>query len=165
MIWSISWPHVNCRNNYQAVGPGGLVNIMATANRFFRIGLYTGHSLQKFVLIGQEVLKTENANTFVDFSNHLAYKATNLLRNINCAFILSLLQSAFRSIDLNIIREAIQAVLSRLSDAEALCAPHITALEYLESDRDPAVLERQQPEMREAAQLLVDVFDEWQGQA
>ncbi|MCH7783332.1 hypothetical protein IID62_09735, partial [candidate division KSB1 bacterium] len=33
------------------------------------------------------------------------------------------------------------------------------ALDYLKSDRDPMIMERQQPEMREAIQLLVDAFD------
>ncbi|MEW5804052.1 MAG: hypothetical protein AB1847_18300 [bacterium] len=45
-----------------------------------------------------------------------------------------------------------------LSDAKALYAPYMIALEYLQSGRDPAVMERQQPEMREAIQLLVDAF-------
>jgi HEAT repeat protein len=71
-----------------------------------------------------------------------------------------LLRSAFRSANLEMVRDSIQIVMSRLSNAEALCAPYVVALEYLQSNRDPAIMERQHPEMREAMQLLVDAFDE-----
>ena len=57
------------------------------------------------------------------------------------------------------LRETIAAVRANLADAEPICAPYVTALDYLESDRAPAVLERQQPEMREAVQLLVEALD------
>ena len=70
-----------------------------------------------------------------------------------------LLQSAFRSGNLEIVHDSINVVMSRWSNAEVFCAPYSVALEYLESNRNPAVIERQQLEMREAVQLLVDVFD------
>jgi hypothetical protein len=38
-----------------------------------------------------------------------------------------------------------------------MSTPYEIAAEYLSSDRDPAVLERQQPEIREAVLLLVDL--------
>ena len=71
-----------------------------------------------------------------------------------------LLRSVFRSANLGLIHDTIEVVTSRLDDAEELCAPYVAALKYLRSDRDPAVMERQHPEMREAVQLLVEVFDE-----
>jgi len=70
------------------------------------------------------------------------------------------LHSAFRSADVELIRQSIDIVLRRIEDGSEVFAPHVTALKYLDSDRDPAVLERQHPEMREAAQLLIDLFDE-----
>jgi hypothetical protein len=82
------------------------------------------------------------------------------LRERAVSVVRMLLRSAFRSANLEMIRDAIDVVASRLSDSEALCAPYVAALEYLQSGRDPAVMERQHPEMREAVQLLVDVFDE-----
>ena len=73
------------------------------------------------------------------------------------------LHSAFMSADIGLIRQSIDIVLRRIEDGSEVFAPHVTALKYLDSDRDPAVLERQHPEMREAAQLLIDLFDEQAG--
>ncbi len=72
------------------------------------------------------------------------------------------LQSVFRSADLGMIGNAIDIVWSRLPSVESWCQPYTVAFDYLQSDRRPAVLERQHPEMREAVQLLVDLFDERQ---
>ncbi|MCI0698798.1 ATP-binding protein [candidate division KSB1 bacterium] len=74
--------------------------------------------------------------------------------------IRTLLRSAFRSANLEMIRKTINIVAAHFSDAEAFYAPYVTTLEYIQSDRDPAILERQHPEMRDAIQLLVDIFDE-----
>ena len=72
------------------------------------------------------------------------------------------LRSAFATANLDIIRGAINTVIPHLNNAETVCAPYGVALEYLQSDRDPAIMERQHPEMRDAVQLLVDAFDEGQ---
>jgi HEAT repeat protein len=71
----------------------------------------------------------------------------------------SLLASAFRSRDLNVVREAIQAVESRWQDGAAIYAPHAVALKFLKSGRSPEIIERQQPEMREAVEMLVRAFN------
>jgi len=83
----------------------------------------------------------------------------NKQRKKMVSFIHPLLRASFRSANLEVVRDTIDAVMSRLSDAEALCAPYTLALEYLQSGRDPAVMDRQHQEMREAIQLLVDAFD------
>lgn len=57
------------------------------------------------------------------------------------------------------VREAIRAVTPRLGDSDELLAPYSIALDYLESGKDVAVLERQQPEMREAAELILDLYE------
>jgi hypothetical protein len=71
----------------------------------------------------------------------------------------SVLAAAFRSQDLNVVRGAIRAIESRWQDGAALYAPHAIALNFLESGRSPEILERQQPEMREAVEMLVRAFD------
>jgi len=71
-----------------------------------------------------------------------------------------LLRSAFRSGDLGIVRALLENVCCHVPDGDALCVPHKVALNYLAGDRAPAVLERQHPEVREAAELLVSLFDE-----
>ena len=76
-----------------------------------------------------------------------------------------LLRSAFRSGNPALIRDAVEIAVNALGDGEAIFAPHLTALAYIESDRDPAILERQQPEMREAAMLLAGLFDESQSES
>jgi DNA-binding MarR family transcriptional regulator len=77
------------------------------------------------------------------------------------ASIRAVLRSAFRSANLEIIRNTITTIVAaKFSDTEAFYAPYVAALEYIQSDKNPAVLERQHPEMRDAIQLLVNIFDE-----
>jgi DNA-binding MarR family transcriptional regulator len=68
-----------------------------------------------------------------------------------------LLRSAFRSNDLATIRNNFELVTSELGDSGGMWVPYDAALRYLESNRDPAVLDQQNPEMREAIELLVGV--------
>lgn len=70
-----------------------------------------------------------------------------------------LLNTVFRKADLGLIKRVISEVASIRNDRE-IWAVHEIALDYLSSDRDPGILERQQPEMREAVLLLVGLFDE-----
>ncbi len=74
--------------------------------------------------------------------------------------IRALLRSAFRSANLEMVRKTINIVTAHFNNTEAFYAPYVAALEYIQSDKDPAVLERQHPEMRDAIQLLVNIFDE-----
>jgi HEAT repeat protein/DNA-binding MarR family transcriptional regulator len=71
-----------------------------------------------------------------------------------------LLQSSFRIGDLKTVRDSLEIVKSKLSDADEFCVPYLAAVEYLESNRNPAIIERQHLEMREAILLLVNAFDE-----
>jgi DNA-binding MarR family transcriptional regulator len=68
------------------------------------------------------------------------------------------LRASFEARRLDLAREVVECMTAEAGDLW-FWAPHMVALEYLESDRDPAILERQQPEMREAVQLLVDCYD------
>jgi len=76
------------------------------------------------------------------------------------ASLRQVLHSAFRMGDLKIVQKSIEIVKSKLDNSDEFCAPYLIALEYLESNRNPAVIERQHLEMREAVLLLVDAFDE-----
>jgi hypothetical protein len=49
---------------------------------------------------------------------------------------------------------------SQFESSEEVFLPHRIALEFLHSDRDPVILHRRPPEMREAVELLVSVFDQ-----
>ncbi len=84
---------------------------------------------------------------------------TGLAQDRRIALAGGLLRSGFFSGNRELLREMIEAAHARLADADLICAPYVAALDYLESDRAPAVLERQQPEMREAVQLLVEGLD------
>ena len=70
-----------------------------------------------------------------------------------------LLRAAFRTAHLEMIQHSLNCVRDHFVDAELICRPYQVALEYLRSDRDPAIMERQHPEMREAVQILVETFD------
>ena len=67
-----------------------------------------------------------------------------------------LLRAALSSGDQDLILETIQVITDELA-ARGRSTPYEIAAEYLSSNRDPAVLERQQPEIREAVLLLVDL--------
>jgi len=69
-------------------------------------------------------------------------------------------KTAFSSGKLAKVREAIESAKINLKYNDMFFIPYNTALKYLESDRDPAIIERQHPEMRDAVQLLVKVYDE-----
>jgi DNA-binding MarR family transcriptional regulator len=69
-----------------------------------------------------------------------------------------LLDSAFRSGDLEMIDASIENAKKGFENGEEIFKPYIIALAYIKSNEDPAIMERQQPEMREAVQLLVTSF-------
>jgi len=77
-------------------------------------------------------------------------------RSVVRAFI----KAAFGSSNIAKIRVAIESAKVNLKYDDTFFAPYNIALEYLESDRDPAVIERQHPEMRDAVQLLTALYDE-----
>ncbi|MCP4654785.1 MAG: HEAT repeat domain-containing protein [bacterium] len=66
----------------------------------------------------------------------------------------SFLRASFRTGDADAIRKAIEMVSEKLA-TPVILTPYKIAAEYLSSGRDPAILERQHPEMREAVLLLV----------
>ncbi len=70
-----------------------------------------------------------------------------------------LLKAVLQSGDMDLILETVQKVSEELGSF-GMSTPYGVAAEYLSSNRDPAVLERQQPEMREAVMLLVNLSDE-----
>ena len=76
------------------------------------------------------------------------------------ALIESLLRSCLRSRNLELLEEILTGISRRLPDSSVFCLPYKIAAEYLKSGRNPAVLERQHPEMREAAQLVIEAFEE-----
>lgn len=71
-----------------------------------------------------------------------------------------MLRTAFRSGNLKTVRDSIEFIKSKLDNSNEFCTPYLVALEYLDSNRNLAVIERQHLEMREAVQLLVNAFDE-----
>ncbi len=79
---------------------------------------------------------------------------------IMSAVLRKFLKVAFRSSDLKRIEEVIESIRAHSKLNNNFFYPYTIALEYLESDRDPGVIERQQPEMRDAVELLVAIYDE-----
>jgi vesicle coat complex subunit len=73
-----------------------------------------------------------------------------------------LLRAAFRSGNLIVIQEFLKEFVSQFEDGEEIFLPYRIALDFLHSDREPAILQRRPPEMREAVELLVSIFDEGQ---
>ncbi|HPO17156.1 MAG TPA: hypothetical protein PLI09_27220 [Candidatus Hydrogenedentes bacterium] len=64
---------------------------------------------------------------------------------------------AFKARKLSLIRDILGST-SKHTDAEYF-TPHLIALNFLESNRDPSIIERQHPEVREAVLLLVELYD------
>lgn len=68
--------------------------------------------------------------------------------------------TSFNHGKLEYITEFLNCFSKYSNESDNFFKPHKIALKYLQSNRDPAILERQHPEMREAVQLLVDSYDE-----
>ena len=71
----------------------------------------------------------------------------------------ALLRSCLRANNPKLLDELLAQIADHLPGTAIFCLPYKVAAEYLRSDRNPAVLERQHPEMREAAQLVIEVFE------
>ncbi|NIM18596.1 MAG: hypothetical protein GTO45_42010 [Candidatus Aminicenantes bacterium] len=69
-----------------------------------------------------------------------------------------LFRAAFRTGDLKIIPRALERAKEYLNLDEFFYLPYEIAYEYIKSDCDPAIIDRQHPEMRDAVQLLVDLY-------
>jgi len=89
-------------------------------------------------------------------AERMGEKAIQFSRSVVRAFI----KAAFGSSNIAKIRVAIESAKVNLKYDDTFFAPYNIALEYLESDRDPAVIERQHLEMRDAVQLLTALYDE-----
>jgi HEAT repeat protein len=68
------------------------------------------------------------------------------------------LRAAFRSGNLEVVRAFVEGFVSGIANGEEAFLPHRIALDFLRSKRDPIILSRQPPEMREAVELLVSLF-------
>ncbi len=92
-------------------------------------------------------------NVLVDLvEDELVGKAESSLRQ--------LLHASFRSGNLKTVHDSIDLLKYKLSNLNEFFVPYLIAIEYLEFNRNPAVIERQHLEMREAVLLLVNAFDE-----
>lgn len=80
------------------------------------------------------------------------------LLDVEDKMIRRLLRSAFRTGNLDVITASVKHARKGFEINDEFFRPYIVALEYIKSGNDPAILERQQPEMREAVQLLTDSF-------
>jgi hypothetical protein len=70
------------------------------------------------------------------------------------------LRAAFRSGNLEVVQAFVEGFVSGIDNGEEAFMPHRVALDFLRNHRDPMILSRQPPEMREAVELLVSLFDQ-----
>jgi HEAT repeat protein/DNA-binding transcriptional ArsR family regulator len=70
------------------------------------------------------------------------------------------LRGTFHFADVKIIHSALDSAKTYFNPDESFYSPYENALEYLESAKNTAILDRQHPEMRDAIQLLVNLFEE-----
>ncbi len=75
-------------------------------------------------------------------------------------FVRELLEILFRSGNPASIRDNLEYAKVEFEFENLFYAPYETALQYIESGYDPAIMERQHPEMRDAVQLLVNEYEE-----
>jgi len=84
------------------------------------------------------------------------------LRNVEQEYLPSvtrnLFRAAFRSADLKIIGSALESAKKYLDLDALFYLPYEIAFEYIDSCGDLAILDRQHPEMRDAAQLLINLY-------
>jgi len=93
-----------------------------------------------------------------DMIDQVSENIERIPRNIINRIIRNFLRSAFSAQNLKVVREIITSAKAHLDLPDQFYAPYDIALEYLESEEAPVILERQHPEMREAVLMLVDLF-------
>ena len=69
---------------------------------------------------------------------------------VHQSFIRAYFMAIFGSSNIETIRKSLESVKKTLNYDGAFYIPYDIAVEYLESERDPAIIERQHPEMRDA---------------
>jgi HEAT repeat protein len=72
----------------------------------------------------------------------------------------SFLRAAFRSGNPEVAQRFVEGFVSGIDNGEEAFLPHRIALNFLRSNRDLMILSRQPPEMREAVELLISLFDQ-----
>ncbi len=70
----------------------------------------------------------------------------------------NLFRAAFRSADLKILGTALESAKKYLDLDALFYLPYEIAYEYIKSNANPTILDRQHPEMRDAVQLLIDIY-------
>jgi predicted transcriptional regulator len=70
------------------------------------------------------------------------------------------LRRTFHFADMKIIHSALDSAKTYFNPGESFYSPYEIALAYIESNKNTTILERQHPEMRDAIQLLVNLFEE-----
>ena len=93
-------------------------------------------------------------NVIAGVSENLERVSRKIIKRI----IRNFLRSAFSDQNLKSIREIITSAKAHLDLPDQFYLPYDIALEFLESEEAPVILERQHPEMREAVLMLVDLF-------
>ena len=105
-------------------------------------------------LIGSKKSISQIDRIFVESSEFLRkMKKTKIIKG----FTRTLLESTFRSGNLPNIQKAIVTAQTQCNLNEYFFYPYTVALEYLEKNKDPAIIERHNIEIREAVKLLTDL--------
>jgi len=90
------------------------------------------------------------------------YKIFEHLRNVEPIYLPSIARSmfraAFRSANVKIIDSALESAKKYLDLSDFFYLPYDIAFEYIKSNANPAILDRQHPEMRDAVQLLINLY-------
>lgn len=73
--------------------------------------------------------------------------------------IFELFKFTFRTGEQNLIADLLTSAKAKQGIDVKLLKPYEIASEYLQANRDQGIIDRQQPEMREAVMLLVNLFD------
>jgi HEAT repeat protein/DNA-binding MarR family transcriptional regulator len=98
--------------------------------------------------------------TVIDAVSALA-RALNLRKEeARVAGTESFLRAAFSSGNLGVAEAFVEGFVSEIDNGAEVLLPHRIALDLLRSNKDPMILLRQPPEMREAVELLVSIFDQ-----
>ncbi len=96
-------------------------------------------------------------NLFTIFNSIISAADLHLYHMI--PLIRTLLKVSFRACNLDNIIDSINHIKSTINLSDVFYIPYNVAIEYLNSGKHPAIIERQHPEVREAVQLLVGEFE------
>jgi len=118
------------------------------------------HVQNSVIIALVRILAEINVSNFEKVIRRIIEHLNKISEKVEPIIIRNIFKIVFATSNMKMIRYVVESIKAWPEFDDTFYNPYTIALEYLDSDRDPAIIERQHPEMRDAIQLLVELFNE-----